>query len=158
VRGKYYLIKPEVAGGIGPDAVVDRSVHPPRISRLHYKVIDWLGDCIITSFPCFLVLRSTARRIEELNFSGFRVAEAIVSEADEYRDINPDGVLPDLVWLQVDGTPGEDDFGLAARASLVVSERVLAALKADGLTVGKYAIWEPGMEDIPRPPRWPPYS
>jgi hypothetical protein len=119
--------------------------------------MDWLGDCIITSFPCFLILRSTARRIEELNFSGFRVAEAIVSEADEYRDINPDGVLPDLVWLQVDGTPGEDDFGLAGRASLVVSERVLAVLEADGLTVGKYVIWEPGMEDIPRP-WWPPYS
>jgi hypothetical protein len=154
----YYLVKPEVAGGLGPNSVVDRSVNPPRVLELHYKVVDWLGDCIVTAFPCFLLIRATARKIEGSGLRGFHVAEALVSEADEFRDINPNGELPDLVWLKVDGTLGVDDFGLTGSGRLVVSERALDALRADGLTVGKYAVWEPGMEDIPQPPRWPPYS
>ena len=138
----YYLVNPEVAGGLGPETVMDRAVHPPRVTRLHYEVIDWLGDCIVQTFPCFLVVRATAGRFEDLAFTGFHLAEAIVSEASEFRDINPDGVLPDLVWLVVGGTAGIDDFAITDRAQLVVSERALDVLRADTLSAGSYTVWQ----------------
>ena len=34
---KYFYIQPEVAGGLGKNTVMDRSVHPPIVSRLHYE-------------------------------------------------------------------------------------------------------------------------
>jgi len=141
---QHYRLKPEVAGGFGPGSIVDRSVHPPRVSRLDYSVADWLGDCIVTAFPTFLLLRDTARKIQAMSLTGFEVAEAIVSEAGEFRDINPDGVLPDLVWLRVHGAPGADDFGVTGRGELVVSERILEILVGDGLIVGSYTAWLSG--------------
>lgn len=152
----YYLVEPEVSGGFGEGSVVDWSSSPPRPLEVEYEVIDWLGDCIVTSFPVFLMVRDTAQKIASLQASGVLVVEAIVSEADEYRDINPGGSLPDLVWLQIAGIPGLDDFGLTRQGNLVVSRRVLEILLADGLTIGKYAQWDPGMEKIPGPPPWPP--
>jgi hypothetical protein len=143
---KYYQVNPEVAGGLGPETVMDRSVHPPRVTRLHYEVIDWLGDCIVQTFPCFLVVRTTADRIESAEFSGFSLSEAIVSEASEFREINPDGELPDLVWLVVDGAPGVDDFGTTERGQLVVSESVLDILRSDTLNTGSFSPWVSEME------------
>ncbi|HUN31840.1 MAG TPA: Imm10 family immunity protein [Trebonia sp.] len=64
-----------------------------------------------------------------------------MSEADEFRDINPGGMLPDLVWIKVSGAPGVDDFGATARGELVVSEKILEVLVADGLIVGRYSPW-----------------
>jgi hypothetical protein len=34
---KYFYIQPEVAGGLGKNTVMDRSVHPPIVSRLHHE-------------------------------------------------------------------------------------------------------------------------
>jgi hypothetical protein len=138
----YYLVKPEVAGGLGPETIMDASVHPPRVSRLHYEVVDWLGDCIVQSFPCYLAVRHAAHRLEESGFTGFHSEVAIVSEAEEFRDINPDGELPDLVWLIIDGEPDRDDIGVTGKAQLVVSEAVLGVLRSESLNFGTIASWE----------------
>lgn len=138
----YYLVKPEVAGGLGPETIMDSSVHPPQVSRLHYEVVDWLGDCIVQSFPCYLALRRVVHRLEESGFTGFHSDVAIVSEADEFREINPDGELPDLVWLLVDGEPGRDDLGVTDKAQLVVSKPVLEVLRSESLNVGTITSWE----------------
>lgn len=39
---KYCVIEPEVAGGLGENTVIDQSVHPPKIARLHYNFEGWL--------------------------------------------------------------------------------------------------------------------
>ena len=152
----HYLIEPEVAGGFGEGAVVDWTSRPPRPLRADYKIIDWLGDCIVTSTPFFLAVRDTARKFQLLPASGLEVSEATVSEAPEFREINPDGVLPDLVWLRIGLNPGVDDFGLTRQGHLVVSGRVLQILLGDGLKIGEYIAWAPGVETIPGPPPWPP--
>lgn len=41
---KFFALEPEVAGGLGPNTVMDRSVHPPRVSHLHYVFDGWMGD------------------------------------------------------------------------------------------------------------------
>ena len=139
----YLHVKPEVAGGLGPETVMDRDVHPPKVSRLHYEVVDWLGDSIVQTFPCYLVLRSVGEKLIAAGFSGFRLAEAIVTEADEFRDINPDGRLPDLVWLKVDGVAGRDDVGLTERAWLVVAEPVFDLIRNEGYRAGAVEPWLP---------------
>jgi hypothetical protein len=46
----------------------------------------------------------------------------------------PGKVLPEFKWLQVFGTPGQDDFGISKDYRLVVSERILNTLKLYGLS------------------------
>lgn len=139
---KYYLVKPEVAGGLGPETEMDRSVHPPRVSKLHYEVAEWLGDGIVQSFPCFLVVRSLGNKLQSQEFTGVQLASALVTEADEFRDLNPEGVVPDLVWLVVDGVPGVDDFGVTGTGDLIVSERILELLREASLVAGSFSEWE----------------
>ena len=138
----YVHLKPEVAGGLGSETVMDTTVHPPRVSRLHYEVVDWLGDCIVQTFPCYLVLRSVGDKLAAAGFSGFHLTGARVTESDEFRDINPDGELPDLVWLVVDGVAGQDDIGLASNARLVVANSVFELFRAEGYSVGISEPWE----------------
>jgi hypothetical protein len=35
---KYHSIEPEVAGGLGANTIMDRTVHPPVVTKLHCKV------------------------------------------------------------------------------------------------------------------------
>lgn len=58
-----YYVEPEVAGELGPGSVVDSSVHPPVVSRLEYVFTDWLGDCIVETFPCYIVTADAADSI-----------------------------------------------------------------------------------------------
>ena len=34
----YYYLEPEIAGGLGECTVMDRSVRPPVVKRLHYEL------------------------------------------------------------------------------------------------------------------------
>ena len=61
---QYVYIEPEVAGGLGDHTVMDRSVHPPIVSKLHYQMEGWLGDALLESFPVFIVISAS--------FMGFR--------------------------------------------------------------------------------------
>ena len=62
----YYFIEPEVAGGWGGNTIADTSVHPPKISKLHYQFDGWLGDDLLESFPCFIVSESLKHESEVL--------------------------------------------------------------------------------------------
>lgn len=142
----YYLIEPEVAGGWGDEFEIDRSTN--TVTRVHYEVADWLGNPIVTTSPVYLVLRETGKRMTEAGFTGFTLDEALVTACDQYEIFNPDGVLPDLVWLKVHGKPGEDDLGLGD--DLVVSQRVMDLFQADGftsaingITIAIAQVWEP---------------
>ena len=52
---EYYLIEPEVAGGIGEHSVIDRSSGKMVVRKLHYEFDGWLGDELLESTPCFIV-------------------------------------------------------------------------------------------------------
>ncbi|MGW1176810.1 hypothetical protein ACWD4P_24220 [Kitasatospora sp. NPDC002543] len=131
---------------------MDSTTHPPKVSRLHYEVIDWLGDSIVQTFPCHLVLRGVARRFAAEGFTGFRTGEATVSASEDFHELNPGGEVPDLVWLLVDGEPGVADLGLTDRARLVVSERVLDVLKSGTLDAGTFSPW-PGRSPVTASPQ-----
>jgi hypothetical protein len=125
----YYLLSPEVAGGFGKNTLMDRTHHPPEVTRLHYEFEGWLGDELLESFPCFIVTQSLAQAIADAALSGVEFRHVEVTTSDQFRELYPSQDLPEFVWLGVVGTPGQDDFGLDKTSRLVVSEAALEVLR-----------------------------
>jgi len=138
---KYFAIEPEVAGGLGRDTVLDRSTHPPVVTKLHYEFQGWLGDEVVESFPCYLISTRLRDVIKKSRFSGVKFSDATVTTSPEFQQLHPDATLPEFVWLQVVGKPGKDDFGISADHRLVASERAFNALALQHLaSVEDYSI------------------
>lgn len=127
---QYFYLEPEVAGGIGKNSVMDTSVHPPLVSRLHYVFDGWLGDDLLESFPCYIVTARLREGLEKAEASGCRFDDVEVGRSETFREMYPDRALPSFYWLRVEGRAGSDDFGLAADHRLVASERILGLMKA----------------------------
>ncbi|MEU9744034.1 hypothetical protein AB0E12_33105 [Micromonospora chersina] len=132
---KYFRLDPEVPGELGPNTVMDRSVHPPRVSHLHFLFTDWLGDCLVQSFPCFLISEDALDALLQLSLTGFSSDLAELGEGDGFRHFNPDASVPRFLWLKVSGVPCRDDFGLSSDGDLVISDRVLWVLEEKGLSM-----------------------
>lgn len=139
--GSYFEIEPEVPGSLGPGTVYDRTVKPLTVTHLHFIVHDWLGDCIVTASPVFLIVPETAAKLQDAGFSGFRLADAQVTAHEQFHIFNPGGHPPELRWLLVEGKPGVDDLGIAELGELVVSEAVLEVLRADGINQATVTEW-----------------
>jgi len=127
---KYYLLEPEIAGELGPDTVMDPSVHPPRVSDLHYDLKGWLGDDLLESFPCYIVTDRCRDALENGGFSGCTFAPVRVTASDVFLELYPGRAVPTFHWLKVDGIAGEDDLGVADDHRLVVSGDVLKVLRS----------------------------
>ena len=106
----FYILEPEVAGGLGDGTVMDTSVHPPRVQQLHYQFDGWLGDDLVASFPCFVVTARLRTAIEHSGFTGAAFAPVRVTTSDTFREMYPGTALPVWAWLQVRGTAGADDL------------------------------------------------
>jgi hypothetical protein len=125
-----YIIHPEVAGGFGTETILDPSVHPPVIQRLHYEFSGWSGDDIVESFPCFIVSEALAHAISETGLSGVRFADVLVTKDVQFERFSPEiaSTLPSWKWLQPVGVPNIDDFWQDETARLCVSDRAYAVL------------------------------
>jgi hypothetical protein len=131
---KYFLIEAEVAGGFGPNTVLDRSVHPPIVNRLHYQFDGWLGDVLLESFPSFIVSGDARNKLLESDVTGARFDEVEISTSEQFRELYPERRLPQFAWLQVIGKAGQSDFGTTENGRLVISECALDVLKELGLS------------------------
>jgi hypothetical protein len=142
------MVEPEVAGQLGEDTELDASVHPPIVSKLHYEFDGWLGDVLVTSFPCYLVAEEARRSLLANRFTGLRFSNAEITTSEIFEQLQPDVDLPPFVWLRPNGQPGVDDFGLTARADLVVSDRALRVLEGLGIQNAIVEAYEPdGVSD-----------
>lgn len=139
---KYFVVAPEVSGGLGPSTQMDTGTHPPIIRSLEYRFDGWLGDEILEAFPCFIVTESLAATFLETGFTGFEVGEVSVTTSDQFEDSLPGVQLPKFVWLEVVGSAGSDDFGIGPDYRLVVSEaafRCIAKTSPRGLEVEDFS-------------------
>lgn len=127
---KYFSLSPEVAGGLGANTVMDRNVHPPIVTKLHYQFDGWLGDDLLESFPVYIATEHLAEQLRTLRPTGVRFAPVEVSTSEQFRDLYPDLKLPPFVWLKIDGKAGMDDFGISGNHELIVSERVMLLLRS----------------------------
>lgn len=125
-----YALEPEVAGELGPETVLDRSVHPPRVDRLHYVITGWLGDDVVESFPCFLATKRLAMAVTQ-ELTGASFADALVTVDPQLELLEPTLVesLPRWRWLRPIGVPGVDDIWQDEFATLHVNDAGLAVLR-----------------------------
>lgn len=89
---------------------------------------------MVTSFPCYLVTEDVKEKILKSGFSGMTFDKVEVTTSELSEEMQPDQKLSSFVWLKVNGDAGDDDFGIAKDYRLVVSERVLDALKPFGIS------------------------
>lgn len=137
---QYVYIEPEVAGGLGDHTVMDRSVHPPIVSKLHYQMEGWLGDALLESFPVFIVTEQAKQGLLASGLTGAIFADAEVTTTGNFRELYPEREVPAFDWLKPEGEAGHDDFGTASDGRLVVSERALDVLRKFGAA---HALVEP---------------
>lgn len=132
----FYSLEAEVAGEIGDNSVLDTTVHPPVVSRLEYRFTDWLGDCLLESFPCYIVSDPAAAAITAAGLTGvgFDTVEVTLSpEAEELMD--PETPLPGWKWLKPTGQPEVADFAVREQPHrLIVSDKAREILEQHGLS------------------------
>lgn len=146
----FYVIEPEVPGGLGEHTVIDTGVHPPLISRLHRRFDGWLGHQIVTSFPVFMVTGDLAGKIQIAGLTGAELADAEISVSPEFEDFHAGAPLPPFRWLKPIGVAGRDDFALGSDHRRVVSQRALdliTATKPRALDVYPYEMPEAAGEE-----------
>lgn len=93
---KFYIVKPEVSGGIGQQSVIDTSCHPPEVKSLHYVFDGWSGDALVTSFPCYIVTSSARMQLESNKVSGLVFSGVLISTSLLFREMFPNKELPDF--------------------------------------------------------------
>ena len=128
-----YKLLPEIAGRLRGETLMDRSVHPPRVYRVHYVFDDWLGDDLLESFPCYIVSERLYYLLSESGLSGFEFDQCQVSASHLFqkaaRQWNAPVMLPRFYWLRVHGIPGKDDFWISEDNYLMVSQKALEILR-----------------------------
>lgn len=130
---RYFYVEPEVAGGLG-DHTIFGVRHPfPIVAKLHYSFDGWLGDALLTSFPCFIVTEEARRRFEESGITGMRYDDVKINASDRFHEMHPDQQLPRFFWMKIEGRAGREDFGLAPDHRLIASQRALDILRPLGL-------------------------
>jgi hypothetical protein len=130
----YFYLKPEVAGSLGADTVLDRNANPPVATKVQYELESWRGDSVLESYPVFIVTEETERGIIEAGLTGAAFDEAEVTKAVTYQGIDKE--VPPFRWLKPVGEPGRDDIAQGSRGRMIVSARALAVLEAHGIEHG----------------------
>ena len=143
---KYYQVEPEVAGGIGEHSLIDRSSGKMVVRKLHYVFDDWGSDVLVESCPCFIVTESAKKKLQSIGATGIRFDKVEVTTSELFQELVPDLKLPKFVWLQIEGIPGQDDFGIGKAPGLVISERALEVLKGLGISNALVTPFEEGRQ------------
>ncbi|MCW1916975.1 hypothetical protein OJ996_25525 [Luteolibacter sp. GHJ8] len=125
----YFELRPEVPGELGPDTIMDTSVHPPKVSNFHFIFDGWLGDHLVECFPCFLVARSLGGSFEEAGLTGFVLDEVAIERDEQLDEFEPALKIPEFLWLKISGEIDRDDFFITEKHYLGVSKRALDIIR-----------------------------
>ena len=143
----YYYVEPEVAGQLGEETEMDRSVHPPKVTHLQYEFHGWLGDDLLTTVSNYIVSEELMESITSSELTGCEVCNVEVAKSDEFKQLQSDTDLPDFYWLRIIGKAGEDDFGIADNNRLVVSEDALLLLEDVTIDQAKITEYDEGSKE-----------
>lgn len=129
---RFYVLHPEVPGGIDEECKCDFSAVPPRVDELVVSFDDWLGDDLLTTHPVFFVTAQLAERLRGTGLGGYALAPMKVKRSELFDDIHEDDPLelPEFLWLRLHGRAGFDAFGFSDSMELVVSEQALSLLRS----------------------------
>lgn len=82
---KYYWMRPEVAGGLGPRNDYNVSRTPSLIGTLHFEFVDWAGDDIVTTSGFWLVTRNLAAALKVSSLTGWQLDDVRLTFSDYWR-------------------------------------------------------------------------
>ena len=134
---KYYVISPEVPGGIGEKSILEYNDGiVSRIVHLNFEFDDWLGDDVITTHPFLLVSLPLLATINENNLIGYKVRNVELSCSELFVELNNCNTVPIFKLLEIENVDTiEDlvnlqmDFYFYQNRDFVVSESVLNLIK-----------------------------
>ncbi|QIB74196.1 hypothetical protein GL213_08730 [Halogeometricum borinquense] len=126
---EYYTIEPEVAGQFGEKTEMDRSVHPPDVTKLHYEFHGWLGDDLLTTVSNFVISEELKNTLSSSDLSGYEIDDVTISKSPQFEELHPDMELPEFYWMQIVGDAGQDDFGISDNNRLIISREALDLLE-----------------------------
>lgn len=131
---KYFIIEPEVAGGLGEKSkILYENGKIKAVKYLDYEFQGWLGDDILTTHPCFIVSKDLSEAIGNSSLCGYKLERISISFSDEFREFQKDCKVPDFVRIiptysiddaKLFNTLGMD-FYLYEKRYLVISETAL---------------------------------
>lgn len=142
-----FKLSPEVAGELGPqtlitnlDKISSGTEKILNISILEYEFFGWLGDCILTSHPCFIVTEEIESQFIYNQLTGFSFQSVIISKSDFFNEVYSSINLPNFKQLIINGTVILNDDSVVTAWSghdvcvsenyeLVITERCLSILK-----------------------------
>lgn len=125
---QYYIVRPEVPGGLGDNTVMDYSGDRVGVSQLDYEFQGWLGDELITAHPAFAATAALADKFKQAGLTGFHPRDMEVTRSEDFEELSPDREIPPFTELVIDGTVGRDDFAINSDNELVLSQRALDIL------------------------------
>jgi hypothetical protein len=142
----FYLLEPEVPGGLGEHTEIEQTSEGVAVLKLHYEfAVGCQGDDLATSHPVFIISDRVGALAQNAGLTGFQLADMEQSLEAQVHEWKPDLQLPTFKWLQVTGRAGRDDFGLD-RWQLIVSAPALALMQEHGqLSLCDVLPWTPGM-------------
>jgi hypothetical protein len=127
---KYIKIEPEVIVGMGKNTIINNSIHPPVVSKLHINLEDWLGDDLMENFPVFIVTETLKNGLENSNFTGYKIQNLKLTKDENFEDnYQLDKKLPNFFWLVINGKKDINDFYIDETLSLNVSEKLFSFFK-----------------------------
>lgn len=129
----YNYLEPEVAGELGEKTKLDFNVHPPIVHFLEYRFDGWLGDCILETFPCFIIVGDAKKSIEKECLSGIFFEDVFITKSEFFEEMYPRRELPKFYWAKITGRAGVNDIGLSNDFRLVVSQKGLDVLKSHNI-------------------------
>ncbi len=142
---EFWQLKPEPAGELGAQAVLDTSVHPPRVPFMHLDVTCWLGDDLVDCYPCYAVTPALALALRRSALSGFTLVAMMTTVSAMFRELQPRTNVPQFERLLIGGRPGEDDAGIDTKSyDLIVSDRCLSVVKSFSISHCEIARWRAG--------------
>lgn len=124
-----YVLEPLVGGELGPETVLDRSAHPPRVDRLQFVLDTPTTADLIEAFPVYLVSDELAQQLTVAGLQGFRFDAAEVLRSDGYFDAFGDTPHKSYQWLRPERDTPEPDAWIGDDLRLCVSDRMMEVLQ-----------------------------
>ncbi len=129
---EFFQLEPEVSGELGANAIINNSIHPPKVEKLEFVFKGWLGDCLIECFPVFLITEKVAKKLTENNITGFSIKSLEIRKDYPFDELYPNLILPKFVWIDINGEAKKSDFGIKENL-LITSDKALKILQQEGL-------------------------
>jgi len=110
---------------------MDTTTFPPKVTKVHLVIEDWLGDDLLQCFPCQFVTEKLMQLLTNAGLSGISFESIKVTEGDQFQELSPGRALPNL-WRLLVGTPaGEGEIGVTHDMQLVVSDEMFSWLASN---------------------------